>query len=1076
MKYHLLLLLLLSSLTYSQGIPKPPLSENIQSPNASSLGRYGDVPVSLYTGTPEIGIPIQIINEGDITLDINLQYDASGVRINSVPGWVGQNWSLNAGGIITRTMRGRSVDEFDITRGLTASELGSNPCSTLNWPNAGCETIWNQGYKNNLRYLNTSDWSSTHDMDSIRVSSIFDPFNYSQKGISFLEGHKNWQPDLEPDIFTFNFMGHTGKFFLGQDGQWKVSSSSNLKVICNFSQNLVTPIITPQTANEFSRFYPRVINSITLIDDSGNRFNFGNGGAYELTFPDFFDQKRNPVTTSAWYLQSVYNKSGIQIYTFEYEKGPYIGHFYLNWGAKLLDYSGFSNQESNATAYNVWSNTWDSSSIKAPGQLILPIYLKKITTKSGLIIEFNSSISNALKFKTTDNPLINPNRWDYNNNTYWDYDWRYFIDRKPDFSTLNSDILTNQNILNMLKWKKLDNISIKDKNEKTLMSFNLNYVNVPERRLFLKDIILNTDKKYSFEYYNDELLPNFLSNSIDHLGYYNGHPFSYTASPNAFTFWRNFYNQRESNAEYVKYGSLKKIIYPTKGFTEFEFEAHSYSKEVDKNGILLNKDTDGIIGGLRIKKILNNDGKGNNYIKEYQYKNDINSQRSSGNLLFKPTYIAENIYLPHGSSSQPYFQQYTMKEISINSLIPLTNLMGNTIEYESVIEKNSYFNDTQIIANINGYSISKFSNYVLFPDYPPVNSLAPDYNFNFPKTDRSFERGKITERATYDILNNIKTKNTYLYQSNQNLKVNAMKMYIFDIACTNCQSAVNENLMSAYQIFYSDKYLIEEKEELFNSTGTIINSNKYSYRRYPESAGTIQNFGDLFKSSEYHENNEGGFLTTYKYPFDYVDIINTNMYNSRIIPPIYQKKELVTGDPYEPNKVTLISEQKIDYLQMENGYGDLIQLPQSVLYKKGSNSFETRFKYLNYSYEGILQEYKTENGIVNCLIWGYNQTQPIAKIENATYASINSSLILAIQNASNTGTEANLLLALTNLRNSLPNAMITTYTYIPLVGISSITDTKGDTTTYNYDKFGRLQNIKDKNGNILSENEYHYKN
>jgi YD repeat-containing protein len=54
-------------------------------------------------------------------------------------------------------------------------------------------------------------------------------------------------------------------------------------------------------------------------------------------------------------------------------------------------------------------------------------------------------------------------------------------------------------------------------------------------------------------------------------------------------------------------------------------------------------------------------------------------------------------------------------------------------------------------------------------------------------------------------------------------------------------------------------------------------------------------------------------------------------------------------------------------------------------------------------------------------------------------------------------------------------AMITTYTYIPLVGVSTITDPKGDTQTFTYDSFGRLQNVKDKNGNILSENEYHYR-
>jgi YD repeat-containing protein len=53
--------------------------------------------------------------------------------------------------------------------------------------------------------------------------------------------------------------------------------------------------------------------------------------------------------------------------------------------------------------------------------------------------------------------------------------------------------------------------------------------------------------------------------------------------------------------------------------------------------------------------------------------------------------------------------------------------------------------------------------------------------------------------------------------------------------------------------------------------------------------------------------------------------------------------------------------------------------------------------------------------------------------------------------------------------------MITTYTYKPLVGVTSSTDPRGYTITYNYDTFGRLINVKDADGNLMSENEYHYR-
>src|SRR5690606_36356136 len=109
-------------------------------------------------------------------------------------------------------------------------------------------------------------------------------------------------------------------------------------------------------------------------------------------------------------------------------------------------------------------------------------------------------------------------------------------------------------------------------------------------------------------------------------------------------------------------------------------------------------------------------------------------------------------------------------------------------------------------------------------------------------------------------------------------------------------------------------------------------------------------------------------------------------------------------------------------------------------------------------------------------IWGYEDQYPVAKIENMSYSGIPSGLIDDIKAKSETGTEAQLITSLNNLRNhnDLSGAMVTTYTHKPLIGVSTITDTKGDIVTYHYDPFGRLDYIEDADGNKLEEYDYHY--
>lgn len=160
-------------------------------------------------------------------------------------------------------------------------------------------------------------------------------------------------------------------------------------------------------------------------------------------------------------------------------------------------------------------------------------------------------------------------------------------------------------------------------------------------------------------------------------------------------------------------------------------------------------------------------------------------------------------------------------------------------------------------------------------------------------------------------------------------------------------------------------------------------------------------------------------------------------------------------------------------------------LPISVLAYELQNPSAaiTEVTFDKYDPKGNLQQYTAKNGLSTVIIWGYNQTQPIAKIEGAKLSDIQQSLMDSIINASNTDAsavanndETSFLSVLNTFRNALPNYQITTYTYDPLIGVRSITPPSGIRESYVYDSANRLQKVIDVNGKVLKEMKYNYKN
>ncbi len=100
-------ILFLYSTNSAQYIPKilPP------SPNATSIAKFVESPVSYYRGSANVNIPLFNVQTADLSINISIQYDTKGVRVGEIASSVGAGWSLNAGGLITRQVRQRP-DEY----------------------------------------------------------------------------------------------------------------------------------------------------------------------------------------------------------------------------------------------------------------------------------------------------------------------------------------------------------------------------------------------------------------------------------------------------------------------------------------------------------------------------------------------------------------------------------------------------------------------------------------------------------------------------------------------------------------------------------------------------------------------------------------------------------------------------------------------------------------------------------------------------------------------------------------------------------------------------------------------------
>lgn len=84
------------------------------SPTAYELGKYGQIPVGEFTGTPNVNIPLYEYKTRNLSVPISLSYSSNGIKVDQMETNVGLGWSLNVGGVVTRIIRDQPDELNDV--------------------------------------------------------------------------------------------------------------------------------------------------------------------------------------------------------------------------------------------------------------------------------------------------------------------------------------------------------------------------------------------------------------------------------------------------------------------------------------------------------------------------------------------------------------------------------------------------------------------------------------------------------------------------------------------------------------------------------------------------------------------------------------------------------------------------------------------------------------------------------------------------------------------------------------------------------------------------------------------------
>ncbi|QTE21151.1 RHS repeat domain-containing protein [Polaribacter cellanae] len=1121
MKKNLLIIsiVLITAFTNGQSLPTivPP------SPTAFQLTKYGDIQVNEHLGLVNPSVSLFTYKAGKLDVPISMSYNSSGVKVDDAASWTGMNWNLNVGGVITRIVK--DLDDLKSTKEFyTAEEI---------------DNLIQNGNRAKVR---------THVADNM-IDSEVDIFNFSFSGYSgsfFLNPNDNMKPtllkyDKELDIEFIGSISNYGlqitittengdKYFFGGNNG---TESTRLLNNGQFGQGLSPTVATSFYLTKIKNFIGDEIyfeyDTLNYYVDLGKKESFS------------IETSRSDSSTCSFEkIPFQIINSNPQLLTNSILSGRFLKKIHSNVNSHSIDFTRIESHVNSSFHFNNYlkeivvneSDELVSQSINF--EYLFPkgdsnserFFLKEILfnknnstdrkysfeykSPENLPKRFSFSQDHFGYFNNKSNTSLLPNNEVYSFKNYKND----FADRRSDFDYASLGILTKityptgGNTVFEYESPKIYDDYIYD----TTLGLNV-HNNVPhyypKTRLvhektiqskFIRNIrtniIVSSENDYTRRVEIKISLINLTTNALVETKLIPLDNYLNTSQGVDV----NFNNPEKSEKGYKVIAELFNGI-DTNNI--LDVVVHFNYKYTDKNKIV-----DG--PGIRIKKITNNPISGSKIQKVFYYKkldDIINANNSVNNQFYKPKYYSTSKKLfvincsSTGTPPRIVYLYISMVNINSNSVNALFGTNYNQIAYDYVTI--SYGGD-------NFENGGKQIHYNLlegkFPS-PYLYDSNTAFDFSSSKSNEYSLNGVLLNEIYFkkenELYYKLKEINNEYSTSTYKKIVNNLCVEEFEVPAPGDHNYLNGLYLGIYNTC-SFKFSIKNStiytffpKTLYNYTASesnsVVETKEYSYGIYPslpKEIITTNSMREMLKTKIY-------------YPDDITNLNslgNNNLSNSEFAAIKKLQKKSITS-PLAQNRIAepiqteryknniLLSTQQTIYSE----FNELV-LPKKIQSSKGSGLLEDRIIYHDYDDKGNPIEVSKKDGTHIIYIWGYNKTQPIAKIENLTSSELTSVIsslsasyntlekIQEISNLDNTqGTttsENNLRTALTALRNALTNTnvQVTTFTYDPLIGVTSVTDPRGRVVYYEYDSFNRLKQVKDHDGNILNKNEYNYKN